>query len=276
MCFELFLTARCWLHCSGSNGDPRKAGTLHHLDSNSLNDYEKAIKSILGVLSKYDSDKKFPVYGFGAKYDGVVRHCFQCGPQEEVEGVGGVLDAYRSVFKSGLVMSSPTDITEVIQTAAARAQSSLEAAKKKGRQTYTILLLVTDGAVSDISATATCLEQVHDTPLSIVIVGVGNADFSGMRFLDDLRRPGKRDIVQFVPFNEHSRDAVDLSSTTLHEIPSQLVEYFQKKGIAPLTAITTSEEDIVVEEEDEIDLSLDFEDDKIIVSGSGNKDFSRW
>jgi hypothetical protein len=260
---------------TGSNGDPRKAGTLHHLDPNSLNDYEKAIKSILGLLSKYDSDKKFPVYGFGAKYDGVVRHCFQCGTNEEVEGVDGVLSAYRGVFKSGLVMSSPTDITEVIQTAAVRAQSSLEAAMQNGRQTYTILLLVSDGAVSDVSATAACLEQVHDAPMSVVIVGVGNANFSGMRFLDDLSKPGKRDIVQFVPFNEHCRSAVDLSSTTLREIPDQLVGYFTKKGIVPLSAIEVQEEDIVVEDEDEIDLSLDFEEDEIVVSGGGS-DFGDW
>lgn len=260
---------------TGSNGDPRKAGTLHHLDPHSLNDYEKAIKSILGVLSKYDSDKKFPVYGFGAKYDGVVRHCFQCGATEEAVGVDGVLEAYRGVFQSGVIMSSPTDITEVVQTAAARAQSSLDAAMKRGRQTYTVLLLVTDGAVSDVNATAACLEQVHDTPMSIVIVGVGSADFSGMRFLDDLRKPGKRDIVQFVPFNDHSRDAVDLSSTTLQEIPDQLVGYFQKRGLSPLSSVRVQEGDIVVEDEDEIDLSLDFKEDEIVASGNGGN-FGDW
>lgn len=260
---------------TGSNGDPRQPGTLHYIDPNSLNDYEKAIKSIVGILSKYDSDKKFPVLGFGAKYEGVVQHCFQCGPTEEAKGVEGVLEAYRSVFKTGLILSSPTDITEVIQTAAARAQSSLDAAMKNGRQTYTVLLVLTDGAVSDVSATAACVEQVHDSPLSIVIVGVGNADFSSMRFLDDLHKPGKRDIVQFVPFNKHSRDPIDLSSTTLHEIPDQLVGYFQKRGILPNDAIQVREGDIVVEEEGEIDLSLEFEEDDIVVS-RGGRDRGGW
>lgn len=260
---------------TGSNGDPRKPGTLHHVDPNSLNDYEKAIKSILGVLSKYDEDKKFPVLGFGAKYGGVVRHCFQCGPTEEAVGVDGVLEAYRSVFNSGLIMSSPTDVTEVIQTAAARAQSSLDEAMKKGRQTYTILLIVTDGAVSDIQATARCLEQVHDSPLSIVMIGVGNADFGGMRFLDDLHKPGKRDIVQFVPFNQHAQDPIALSSSTLHEIPDQLVGYFQDRNIPPMSALSVGEADIVVEEEEEIDLSLNFEEGEIVVA-SGGSDFKGW
>jgi len=261
---------------TGSNGDPRVAGTLHHIDPNSMNDYEKAIKSILSILSKYDSDKKYPVYGFGAKYDGVVRHCFQCGPTEEANGVDGVMDAYHSVFKSGLILSAPTDVTEVIRTAAARAQSSLEAAIAEGRQSYTILLIVTDGAVSDIQATAACLKEVHDCPLSIVMVGVGNADFSGMKFLDDLHQPGKRDIVQFVPFNEHSKDPIDLSSTTLNEIPGQLVGYFSSKGIAPLTSVRVAEDDIVVEDEEEIDLSLDFEGEGDIVVSGGGEQFNHW
>jgi hypothetical protein len=75
---------------TGSNGDPRDPSTLHHFSSDgSKNDYEKAISSILSILSKYDHDNKFPVLGFGAKYDGVVQHAFQCGPTEEVHGVQG-------------------------------------------------------------------------------------------------------------------------------------------------------------------------------------------
>jgi hypothetical protein len=61
--------------------------------------------------------------GFGAKYGGVVRHCFQCGSKDEVDGVDGILHAYHEAFKSGLVMSGPTDFSEVIMTAGALASS---------------------------------------------------------------------------------------------------------------------------------------------------------
>ena len=260
---------------TGSNGDPRKPGTLHHIDDYSLNDYEKSITSILGILSKFDSDKKYPVLGFGAKYGGVVRHCFQCGPTEEAVGLEGVLAAYRSVFQTGLIMSSPTDVTEVVQTAAARAKSSLDAAMRNGRQAYTILLVITDGAMTDVQATARCLEQVSDAPLSVVMIGVGNADFSGMRFLDDLHKPGKRDIVQFVPFNQHSHDPIDLSAATLQEIPDQMVGYFQERKIAPMAARSIGKADVVVEEEEEIDLSLSFGEEEIVVS-AGGRDLKSW
>jgi Copine/C2 domain len=259
---------------TGSNGDPRKPGTLHHVDDHSDNLYEKAVKSIVEILAKYDSDQSFPVLGFGAKYNGVVQHCFQCGDTEEVHGVDGVLNAYRSVFKSGLIMSSPTVFTDVMETAAARAAASLKEAQGKGGLAYTVLLIVTDGAVSDVNATAECLKQICDSPLSIVIVGVGDADFSGMEFLDDFKCD--QDMAQFVQFNKHPQKD-ELTTVTLREIPDQLVGYFQKHGIPPGKAIVRDEAEIVVQDvEEEIDLSLDVIEGEILVSGGGFNTRGSW
>ena len=61
--------------------------------------------------------------GFGAKFGGVISHCFQCGSKEEVDGVDGIIQAYRDTFRSGLVMSGPTDISEIILKAGDRANS---------------------------------------------------------------------------------------------------------------------------------------------------------
>jgi hypothetical protein len=257
---------------TGSNGDPRKPGTLHHLNAGGVrNDYEKAIAAIVSILAKYDSDQKFPVYGFGAKYGGVVRHCFECGGKPEHDGVNGVLDAYKSVFQSGLIMSGPTVFTEVIQTVAARAQSAQDAAMREGKQVYTILLVLTDGAVSDVQATAQCLDQVSNAPMSIVIVGVGQADFRSMQFLDDASSPGKRDVAQFVSYSKHSHDSQALTSETLDEIPDQLTGYFKSMNIKALPPVAFSESRVFVDEEEEIDLSLDFgEDEEIVVSGGGD------
>lgn len=110
---------------TASNGDPRQPGTPHYFhppESKEWNDYEKAIFAVGSILAKYDSDQRFPVWGFGAKYNNVVRHCFQCGTEVEVEGVQGIMDAYRGVFRTPLTMSYPTKLTEVIETAAAYAR----------------------------------------------------------------------------------------------------------------------------------------------------------
>ena len=63
------------------------------------------------------------IRGFGAKFEGVINHNFQCGSKDEVDGVDGILQAYRNTFKSGLVMSGPTDISEIILESGDRANS---------------------------------------------------------------------------------------------------------------------------------------------------------
>jgi copine 1/2/3 len=271
-----YVAGGCHLNCivaidfTGSNGDPRKPGTLHHVDPHSNNPYEKAIDAIVSILAKYDTDQSFPVVGFGAKFNGVVEHCFQVGPKEEAHGVSGVLDAYRSVFSTGLILSSPTDFTAVMSKASQRASAALSAAQERGQLAYTILLIVTDGAVSNIPSTAACLKQISDSPLSIVIVAVGDADFGPMQFLDDL--PGiDRDFVQFVQFNTTGKSRDTLTDATLREIPDQLTDYFWKRrGIEPGRPVVAEEQDVVVaDEEEEIDLSLDFSESDIVIAGGG-------
>lgn len=77
-------------------------------------------------------------------------------------------------------------------------------------QQYFILLIITDGVISDMDETRHAVVQASKLPMSIIIVGVGNADFAAMEFLDGDSRVVRsytgeeavRDIVQFVPFRE--------------------------------------------------------------------------
>jgi len=241
---------------SASNGDPRKLGTLHYFNRGGVekNDYEKAIAAVGGVLAEYDSDKKFPMWGFGAKFGGQIRHCFQCGRETEVDGIDGLLFSYRQMFKTGLAMSEPTVINDVIKTAAYRAKSALGTAQMKGSQAYTILLILTDGQLSDVNDAAKAIYEVTDTPLSIVIVGLGGGDFSGMRYLDKLKRDD-RGIVKFVPFNDHMHNMQSLSAATLDEIPDQLVGYFLAHDIKPNPPVQQHDDDIAI---DDIDSGMDY------------------
>lgn len=52
---------------TGSNGSPTAPTSLHYINSNSLNQYQTALKSIGNILLNYDSDKSIPCFGFGAK-----------------------------------------------------------------------------------------------------------------------------------------------------------------------------------------------------------------
>ena len=102
--------------------------------------------------------------------------------------------------------------------------------------------MLTDGEIMDMDKTIDEIVRGSDLPLSIIIVGIGDADFSKMEELDGddvplysktLRKQRERDIVQFVPFREIQNDPVRLAKEVLEEVPHQLLSYFKAKGIKP-------------------------------------------
>merc|ERR1719433_1234808 len=110
------------------------------------------------------------------------------------------------------------------------------------QQNYTILMIVTDGVITDMQKTIDAIVNAGDKPLSIIIVGVGNADFENMDILDADDPPlrssrGKlmpRDIVQFVPYNQFKRNPGQLSKETLQEVPTQVTELMRMKKAKPM------------------------------------------
>ena len=49
---------------------------------------------------------------------------------------------------------------------------------------YHILLILTDGNIHDLRETVDGMIQCSNFPISIIIVGIGDGDFSTMAFLD--------------------------------------------------------------------------------------------
>src|SRR5690554_5121062 len=91
-------------------------------------------------------------------------------------------------------------------------------------------------------ATIDALVEASTLPLSVVIIGVGDADFSDMDRLDgddgllknSRGESAARDIVQFVPFRKfgptrHS----ELAKEVLQEIPAQFLSYMAAMGVRP-------------------------------------------
>ncbi|XP_025056017.1 copine-3 isoform X4 [Alligator sinensis] len=109
-------------------------------------------------------------------------------------------------------------------------------------QQYFVLLIITDGVITDLDATRTAIVNASKLPMSIIIVGVGGADFSAMEFLDgdngSLRSPSGepaiRDIVQFVPFRKFQNAPKEaLAQCVLAEVPQQVVNYFNTYKLQP-------------------------------------------
>ncbi|XP_041843492.1 copine-4 [Melanotaenia boesemani] len=228
---------------TASNGDPRNSCSLHYIHPYQPNEYLKALVAVGEICQDYDSDKMFPAFGFGARIppDFKVSHDFAVNFNEdnpECAGIQGVVEAYQACLPK-LQLYGPTNIAPIIQKVAKTA--SQEVHTKEAMQ-YFILLILTDGVITDMADTREAIVQASHLPMSVIIVGIGNADFSDMQMLDCddgiLRSPkGEpvlRDIVQFVPFRnfKHASPAA-LAKSVLAEVPNQVVDYYNSKGIKP-------------------------------------------
>lgn len=229
---------------TASNGNPRLPDSLHYIDPTGRpNAYQKAILDVGEVLQFYDSDKKFPAWGFGARpIDGPVSHCFNLNGSStycEVEGIRGIMMAYTSALYN-VSLAGPTLFGPVISEASLIASQSIGNKQLK----YFVLLIITDGVITDLQETKDALVKASDLPLSILIVGVGGADYKEMEILDADKgerlesttgRVASRDIVQFVPFRDVDSGEVSVVQSLLAELPSQFLTYMRTRDIHPVS-----------------------------------------
>lgn len=132
-------------------------------------------------------------------------------------------------------LSGPTLFAPVIRMACNLAQQPHQTFN------YLILLILTDGAIQDIEDTTDALVVASYLPMSVLIVGIGDADFQSMAFLDaddkvlrsTLGRPSERDVVQFVPFKKYQNNAERLAAELLAELPGQFLAFCKGRGIRP-------------------------------------------
>uniref|UniRef100_A0A8C6VS15 Copine IVb n=1 Tax=Nothobranchius furzeri TaxID=105023 RepID=A0A8C6VS15_NOTFU len=228
---------------TASNGDPRNSCSLHYIHPYQPNEYLKALVAVGEICQDYDSDKMFPAFGFGALIppDFKVSHDFAVNFDEEnpeCAGIQGVVEAYQNCLPK-IQLYGPTNIAPIIQKVASSASEEMHT---KEAMEYFILLILTDGVITDMADTREAIVHASHLPMSVIIVGVGNADFTDMQILDGddgiLRSPkGEpvlRDIVQFVPFKDfkHASPAA-LAKSVLAEVPNQVVDYYNAKGIKP-------------------------------------------
>ncbi|XP_006655255.1 protein BONZAI 3 [Oryza brachyantha] len=230
---------------TASNGDPRAPQSLHYIDpSGRPNSYQQAILGVGEVLQFYDNDRRFPAWGFGAKIpQGYISHCFNLNTATndcEVVGVEGIMSAYSSTLYS-VTLAGPTLFGPIINKAAEIASQSL----KYGNNKYFVLLTITDGVLTDIQETKDSIVRASDLPLSILIVGVGNADFKQMEILDgdngkrlesSTGRIATRDIVQFVPMRDVQGGQISVVQSLLEELPGQFLAYMRSRDIKPRAA----------------------------------------
>ena len=146
-------------------------------------------------------DKKILGLGFGSQVGGTVRHCFPLNGDPRnpyCRGVEGLMEHYINSLNT-VTMAEPTVYSEVLEFAAN------DSVKADSDTEYTVVLLITDGGVTDLEQTKQVLVRLSRLAMSVVLVGVGRGDMTSLRQLDSDRarlsagdKQAVRDIVQFV------------------------------------------------------------------------------
>lgn len=187
--------------------------------------------------------------GFGAKLPPVwnVSHMFTLNGNHlnpSCCSIDEIVIHYRNALER-VQLFGPTNFSPVIS-------NTIEIAKnfQDGRH-YFVMLIITDGIISDMTQTKQSIINASKLPISIIIVGVGNTDFSEMVELDSdgslLSLDGQfaeRDIVQFVPLNRllgennfYVKSKADLAKAVLAEIPDQVTGYMKSRGYKPQVTV---------------------------------------
>ena len=167
---------------TGSNKDPSDPNSLHtfNLDNNL---YARAITSCGNILKEYDSDQQFPIFGFGGVPPGGkgVSHCFNLNGQKDpnVEGIEGIIQTYIDSLK-GVQLVGPTFFQDIIKTVINMVKNPK---KKEGTATYHIFMILTDGKIDDFDITKELCVECAKLSISLIIVGIGEADFGKMDIL---------------------------------------------------------------------------------------------
>lgn len=214
--------------------------TQNHIftEDQASDDYEDAIWEIGSILEAYDSDRNFPVYGFGGIPPGEsLNQCFPLTGDPSspyVNGAKGILKIYHSAI--GQISQSPSGELHYIIDETILAASSIQS-----NDAYFVLLILTNGEISDIDQTINSIVKASALPISIIILGIGNSNFSSMKkldcdggfLIDDSENKAIRDIVQFVNYNSYQGKITQLASEVLKEVPNQVTSYMKMIDYTP-------------------------------------------
>ena len=221
---------------TSSNKNPNDSNSLHYIHGQDKNQYERAILACGYILAYYDYDQLFPCFGFGAKYKEQTLQVFNLNLKNDpnINFIQGIIEAYHEALRV-LTLWGPTYFAPIIRNMNKLIKN--ENVKYK----YHILMILTDGMIDDMDDTIEELVESSFLPLSVIIIGVGQADFSCMVELDADEKPlinskgiqAERDLVQFVPFLKYESNPELLANEVLAEIPRQIIEYYEKNNIDP-------------------------------------------
>ena len=191
--------------------------SLHRTGSSQKNQnpYQRVICMLGKALKPFTSDSRILAYGFGDRATNDQAVFAFHDSQFPCESFQEVLSCYSDMAKR-VTLGGPTSFAPVIR----RAIEIVKASKK-----YHMLVIVTDGQVTEEKPTINAVVDASNYPLSIIVVGVGDGPWDDMDELDNRLPKRKFDNFHFIGFHKVTFKAKNpdaaLALHVLMEIPDQ-------------------------------------------------------
>ena len=250
--FELYLAID--FTYSNDKSDDTKVRGLHDtfkVDSCEITEYSRCLEPVCKLLSDAGGVKKLNCWGFGGFLRG-----YPYASQDTLFNLSGnpaleTADTYEKVLewyngiKEVVKKQSSTNFAPIIDKLLRAHQEKI---KKPGEKNlYSILVIMTDGQVGDyeLKETTESIFKCLNYRVSIIIMGIGQGEFTNMRHLDgdstdekpercSLQSNGKyanRDIVQFVECESLKDDHESIIKYALEELPKHIEEALGNNNI---------------------------------------------
>lgn len=155
---------------TGSNGNPADPNSLHYVQPGRLNQYQRAILSLGEILEKYNNNGIIPCYGFGARIQGGPT-CFDFPLNLNyqapfLKNYGEMFNCYQGIF-SQIQLSGPTNFAPLLRAIIEYTVRNMSL----NEMNYTVYIILTDGAISDMNETVREVVNASRLPISIIIIG---------------------------------------------------------------------------------------------------------
>jgi len=209
---------------------------VHRKHDHAFNLYEQAIHNAGETLSDdLGAAPVFNAFGFGAKYNGgsEISHCFELG--KGLKKAQDVNTKYWGCIKQKKVeMERTRHLNEILK-------KGMELASDQSTPHYEVLVIVTHNVSDDTHLTLPALVEASKLPISVLIVGVGDGDFTNYKDLvpvtlmthgepplqTSTSGTADRNILQFV------KGSSNLGIPVKQVIPKQFLQYMSLNKVAP-------------------------------------------
>uniref|UniRef100_A0A8L8KDH6 Copine domain-containing protein n=1 Tax=Heligmosomoides polygyrus TaxID=6339 RepID=A0A8L8KDH6_HELPZ len=200
-------------------------------------DVQMAIRAIGGILKDYTPNRLFAAFGLGAKTPPTFQEAHEFHLNFNIDpicrGLDGVVDAYRKA-QAVVTPMRTAKFAPIVSYATKLSHRS----GFRGLH-YHVLAIFTRGIPTDMKELSTAVAGAADAPLSIVILGVGSADFSPLIKLASKRKEGARTCLQFIALDDilesgdsGSENRSRIAQKALQAIPEQMTDFMHSSNIA--------------------------------------------